>query len=102
MDSLPAPDAVYTDFFNYTRQRNGDECLIMSRPVDSGQVDDVAGVFLNISPRDVVFSGWVGDQDPTFAGLLDAMNNIIYSAWYNYTNFGSDIGGYRSGPGAGR
>jgi alpha-glucosidase (family GH31 glycosyl hydrolase) len=27
------------------------------------------------------------------------MNNILYSAWNNYTNFGSDIGGYRSGPG---
>ena len=24
---------------------------------------------------------------------------MIYSAWNNYTNFGSDIGGYRSGPG---
>lgn len=35
-------------------------------------------------------------QDPTFEGFQDAMTNIIYSAWYNYVNFGSDIGGYRS------
>ena len=37
------------------------------------------------------------------AGLLtltqDAVINILYSAWNNYTNFGSDIGGYRRGPG---
>ncbi len=31
-------------------------------------------------------------QDPTFEGLQQAYKNIIYSAWYNYTNFGSDIG----------
>jgi hypothetical protein len=65
-----------------------------------------------------MFSGWVGDQvrfavgvcraahahhrmsiscagyaqDPTFEGFQQAFANIIYSAWYNYTNFGSDIG----------
>ena len=25
------------------------------------------------------------------------MINVMESAWQNYTNFGSDIGGYRSG-----
>jgi hypothetical protein len=44
-----------------------------------------------------MWSGWVGDQDPTFAGLQDAMINMLESAWQNYTNFGSDTGGYRSG-----
>jgi hypothetical protein len=42
-------------------------------------------------------SSFCMSQDPTFEGLQDAMTNIIYSAWYNYVNFGSDIGGYRSG-----
>ncbi len=51
-----------------------------------------AGAFLEFSPKYVMFSGWVGDQDPTFPGMEDAMINIIYSAWFNYTNFGADIG----------
>jgi hypothetical protein len=33
--------------------------------------------------------------DPTFGGLLDAMNNMLHSAWANYVSFGSDTGGYR-------
>jgi alpha-glucosidase (family GH31 glycosyl hydrolase) len=28
-------------------------------------------------------------------GLLGAIRKMIYSAWDGYTNFGSDIGGYR-------
>ena len=35
---------------------------------------------------------WVGDQDPTFKGLSDALTNVFYSAWRNYLNFGSDTG----------
>ena len=27
-------DAYYSDFFDYTRKQRGDDCLIMSRPVD--------------------------------------------------------------------
>lgn len=68
-----------------------------------------AGVYLTFSPRDVVFSGWVGDQvhtiacicilaydlrylslsgqDPTFEGLQDAMTKIIYSAWCVWSVF---------------
>jgi alpha-glucosidase (family GH31 glycosyl hydrolase) len=49
-------------------------------------------VYHSFSPRDVVFSGWVGDQDPTFDGLQNALMNIFHSAWRNYVNFGSDIG----------
>jgi hypothetical protein len=80
--------SVHTgDFFNYTREKNGPHCLIWSRPVDSYTLDNLigkayvsycidtwlgtssvdcrvvcAGVYLTFSPRDVVFSGWVGDQ----------------------------------------
>jgi len=81
----------YRDFFYYTRKKNPDS-LIMSRPVDS-----YPPVYWDFSPRDVVFSGWVGDQDPTFSGLQDALRNCFESAWAGYLNFGSDIGGYRSG-----
>lgn len=69
----------------------------MSRPVDGIPLTGNTKYFMKFSPKYVMYSGWVGDQDPTFDGLKDAMSNIIWSAWYNYTNFGSDIGGYRGG-----
>ncbi len=37
----------------------------------------------------------MGDQDPTFGGLEDALNNLLRSAWAGYVSFGSDTGGYR-------
>jgi alpha-glucosidase (family GH31 glycosyl hydrolase) len=82
----------YRDFFYYTRQKRGDEGLIMARPVDSYKF-----IYWSFAPRDVVFSGWVGDQDPTFDGLQTALKNMFHSAWRGYVGFGSDIGGYRSG-----
>lgn len=65
----------------------------MSRP------DDGFGNFfwLSFSPRYVSFSGWVGDDNPNFGGLESALMSMLHSAWNNYVNFGSDIGGYRSG-----
>lgn len=79
----------YGDTFNFTRLIRGKEGLIMSRPVDS------KGIRMNFSPKYVMFSGWVGDQDSTFSGMKNALKNIFHSAWSKYTNFGSDIGGYR-------
>lgn len=122
----------YGDFFNYSRSKNP-EALIMSRPVDT--FDNIICTALHMhmharthahlvdiivllpdydfSPKYVMFSGWVGDQDPTFEGLQyvpmdvllrrcvlrcvvlsyrDALANMFQSAWANYTNFGSDIG----------
>jgi len=83
----------YGDYFNHTQSKRP-EGLIMSRPVDSSGPEK-----LNYSPRYVMYSGWVGDQDPTFSGLKDALKNYFYSSWSvnNYTNYGSDIGGYRNG-----
>lgn len=52
-------------------------------------------VYLGFSPRNVVFSGWVGDQDPTFEGLRQALLRYLQSAWAGYVGYGSDIGGYR-------
>lgn len=63
----------------------------MSRPVDSLK----SKIFLAYSPKYVMFSGWVGDQDNTVDGFRAAMINIIHSASKGYLNFGFDIGGYR-------
>ncbi len=88
-------DLYYRDFFYYTREALGRDRIIMSRPVDS-----VDGVFhWSFSPHDVLMAGWVGDQDPTFKGLRVALGNLFHSAWRNYVNIGSDIGGFRSGDG---
>lgn len=66
----------------------------MSRPVDC-QIDRIGSLCTPFSPRDVVLSGWMGDDDATFNGLRGCMKKVIYSAWDGYTNFGCDIGGYR-------
>jgi alpha-glucosidase (family GH31 glycosyl hydrolase) len=93
--------AQYSDYYyghslNFSRSIVPD-ALIWSRPVDSFPLALNISAFLEYSPKYVVFSGWVGDQDPTFAGMKDALINMFESAWRNYTNFGSDSGGYRTG-----
>mmetsp|Transcript_20348 Transcript_20348/g.29223 ORF Transcript_20348/g.29223 Transcript_20348/m.29223 type:complete len:607 (+) Transcript_20348:66-1886(+) len=89
-------NAYYRDFFTYTREHRGEDGLIMSRPVDC-QLDTVASLCTPFSPRDVMLSGWVGDDDATFNGLRGCMRKVIFSAWDGYANFGCDIGGYRGG-----
>lgn len=84
-------DLYYRDFYQHANLRRGGEALIMARPVDS----QAKPLFNRYAPRDVMFSGWVGDQDPTFQGLERALLNMFHSAWQHYANFGSDIGGYR-------
>jgi hypothetical protein len=84
----------YRDFFYYTREYRGDGGLIMSRPQDCA-LDRITKVCTPSSPYDVMYSGWMGDDDPTFNGLTGCIRKVIYSAWDNYTNFGCDIGGYR-------
>ena len=84
----------YGHTFNFTRKVNR-EALIWSRPVDSFPLFLNISAFLKYSPQYVMFSGWVGDNDPDFSGLRDAAINVLESAWQNYTNFGSDTGGYR-------
>ena len=100
---VPLTFAEYSSFYyghtlNFSRSLVPD-ALIWSRPVDSFPISKALNLsaFLEYSPRYVMFSGWVGDQDPTFYGLKDALINIFESAWRNYTNYGSDTGGYRSG-----
>lgn len=84
-------DLYYGDFFNYTRRVLGDDRMIMSRPVDG-----YGPLYLKFSPKYVMTSGWVGDQDDTFEGLQQALKRYLLSAWAGYANYGSDIGGYRT------
>jgi len=87
----------YRDFFYYTRERLGPDRIITARPVDS------YGTFvpLAFAPGDANLAGWVGDQDPTYAGLRNALYNMFESSGRRfmsdkaYVNYGSDIGGYR-------
>ena len=46
------------------------------------------------APISVNTAGWVGDQENTWAGLNNALNNIFISANMGYAALGSDIGGY--------
>ena len=88
----------YNHTLYYTRSLKPD-ALIWSRPVDAFPVDKELNLsaFLSYSPKNVMFAGWVGDDDPNFVGLRRAIVKIFESAWQNYTNFGSDTGGYRLG-----
>ena len=85
-------DAYYESFFDYSRTKIGSDALTMSRPVDS-----VEGVYLAYSPLRVMTSGWVGDNDASFGGLIDCAKKVLQSAWRGYANYGCDIGGYRIG-----
>lgn len=78
-------DAYYRDFFYYTRTKNPSSLIstlvhlqnitsLVSRPTDS-----FPPIYWDFSPHDVMFSGWVGDQDPTFDGLQDALRNAFKS-----------------------
>ncbi len=82
----------YSDFFNYTRERLGNDRVITARPVDSFGVPFWGP---NFAPPEVNFAGWVGDQDPTWSGLNAALINMYFSGQRGYVNFGCDIGGYR-------
>jgi len=60
-------------------------------------VDSYGPLYWSFSPHFVMFSGWVGDQNPDFEGMKDALRNMFHSSWRNYSLYGSDIGGYRDG-----
>ena len=43
-------------------------------------------IFLDYSPKRVMYSGWVGDDDPTFEGLQSALKSYLQSAWAGAQN----------------
>lgn len=94
VERLEYSHAYYRDFFNYTREKLGNDRLITARPVDN-YGSGVGGELVSFAPREINWAGWVGDQDATFAGLKAALNNMLYSSKLGYIAFGSDIGGYR-------
>jgi alpha-glucosidase (family GH31 glycosyl hydrolase) len=65
----------------------------MSRPVDTD---------LEFSPTEIVFIGWVGDEEGTYDGLNLALRYMLESGKKGYVGFGSDIGGYKTDPKAGQ
>ncbi|MCL2513684.1 MAG: hypothetical protein FWF08_07265, partial [Oscillospiraceae bacterium] len=83
----------YRDFFEYTREKRGRDSAILARPVDD-QIFNI-GLMPASTTRDINFSGWVGDQDSTWEGLVHALNNMFSSAKHNFVSYGSDIGGFR-------
>lgn len=94
VDRLEYSHAYYRDFFEYTRQKLGDDRIITARPIDNYGID-LGGDLVAFAPVDINWAGWVGDQDATFDGLKKALNNMLWSSDYGYVAFGSDIGGYR-------
>jgi len=89
-------DYYYGDFFNHTRARRGEAGLIMSRPVDCVMRDEINDrICLQQSPKYVMTSGWVGDDDASMDGLRACAKKVVFSAWDGYANFGCDVGGYR-------
>lgn len=94
VDRLEYSHAYYQDFHDYTREVLGDDRLITARPIDN-YGSSVGGDGVAFSPIDILWAGWVGDQDATFAGLKAALENMYESSEYGYVSFGSDIGGYR-------
>jgi len=84
----------YGDFFNYTREKLGNDRLITARPADD--MLDI-GLQLQFTGRDINFAGWVGDQDHSWAGLRMALDSLFLASAHNHVSSGSDIGGFRSG-----
>lgn len=91
--------AYYNLFYDYSRQQLGNNRIIMSRPVDNYGLTFITDPNLvSFTPREIGFACWVGDQDATFAGMKNALNNMYQSDVNNYLVYGSDIGGYREEP----
>jgi alpha-D-xyloside xylohydrolase len=85
----------YRDFLEYTRLKLDDDRINMVRPVDNYGVIGLGGDDYAFAPVDMTVVGWVGDQDASFIGLRNALDNMLQSTLLGYVGLGSDIGGYR-------
>jgi alpha-glucosidase (family GH31 glycosyl hydrolase) len=86
----------YYQFFNdRSKEKNGKDAVVMARPIDNYGIEFLSGDLVAFADKNMIFAGWVGDQDATFEGLKKALNNMYHSYQYGYLIFGSDIGGYR-------
>ncbi len=94
VERLEYSHAYYRDMHDHTREVLGPDRVNTTRPVDN-YGGDIGGDLVAFTPKDILWAGWVGDQDATFEGLQAALLNFYWSSDYGYVNFGSDIGGYR-------
>lgn len=88
-------ERYYRIFHEYTRQKLGNDRVVMCRPIDNYGYP-FGGNLVAFAPKDISYACWVGDQDSDFNGLKAALNNMYESYLYGYYSFGSDIGGYRT------
>ncbi len=97
--------AYYRDSFSYLREKLGNDRIITARPVDNLGTGTDSDLWV-YAPREINWAGWVGDQDSTFVGIRDALDNMYWSSERGYVAHGSDIGGFRTDmqtyPGLGR
>lgn len=89
-------DKYYRLFHDYTRQKLGNDRVMMCRPVDNYGYTFLSGNLVEFGPKDISYAYWVGDQDATFNGMKAALNNMYESDLSGYFSYGSDIGGYRT------
>lgn len=87
-------ELFYRDFFEYTREKLGNDRVISARPVDDLPLR--IGFPLVFTSRDINFAGWVGDEDNDWTGIRSALNDMMASARFNFVSYGSDIGGFRA------
>jgi alpha-glucosidase (family GH31 glycosyl hydrolase) len=80
-------EAYYRAHYEYLTDRNPDG-IIMARAMDAGTL---------YAPVDVNTAGWVGDENPSWAGLREAFGDIVESSQRGFSMIGLDIGGYRRG-----
>jgi len=85
----------YQDFFQYTREKLGNDRVIFTRPVDD--LPFRVGLPITFATRDNNFAGWVGDEDSDWGGMRSALNDMMSSARFNYVSYGTDIYGFRGG-----
>lgn len=88
-------DLFYRDFFEYSREKLGNDRVISVRPVNDPLLR--AGLPIVFSDRDINFAGWVGDNDNDWGGMRHALNDMLASSRFNFVSYGSDIGGFRGG-----
>lgn len=86
-------ELYYRDFFDYTREKLGNDRVITARPIDATMLPSYRTVS-PFAPQDINFCGWVGDQPTNWKGIRMALDNILLSAKMGYLGAGSDIGGY--------
>ena len=84
-------EAYYQDFWEHGLERVGpEEFVIFARPWDKSY--GFPG--RTFAKKEHLITGWVGDQETTWAGLQDGLDHLFRSARLGYVAIGGDAGGY--------